>query len=146
MDGRMNGWLAVWLVISLRMTNDRPLPTAIFTEMWGWVLFCSCFVDASCGGVDYQLVGELVVVGWLWCCGECDLKLDFFRSSSLFMVHGSAVIAAQVLVRVAMGAVHTRMIVRGRCLHVTAFATKSVGATAKREEEEREEGVLVKSN
>lgn len=66
------------------------------------------------------------MVGWL---GSCGGKLKIFLSSSL-----SAVIAAQVRVMLAMGAVHTRVIVRGRRLHVTSLAAKSISAPGRSQE------------
>lgn len=89
---------------------------------------CTCgWVGLWCTDLTDWWGGELV--GWL---GSCGGKLKFFLSSSL-----SAVIAAQVRVMLAMGAVHTRVIVRGRCLHVTSLAAKSISAPGRFTREQR---------
>lgn len=96
------------------------LVIGIYVHVGGWVYSVRIWLI---GGVESWLVG------WL---GSCGGKLKIFLSSSL-----SAVIAAQVRVMLAMGAVHTRVIVRGRCLHVTSLAAKSISAPGRFTREQR---------
>lgn len=109
-------WLGISVFVPVRV--DR---ITRYVQAWVWDRVDLVAVQS----VDWDW-------GGLWKCGG--VGGGGLNSFTRPHCSTSAVIAAQVRVTFALGAVHTRMVVRGRHLHVAALSAKSVDAPGGGEE------------